>query len=95
MKGPKSNFDQLIEIMAQLRGPEGCPWDREQTHESLVRYLVEESAELVEAMQAAARNKRKEEAAAKAKAMEKDTGAAVARARASAWTPQLGRQAPP
>jgi tetrapyrrole methylase family protein/MazG family protein len=36
--------------MATLRGPEGCPWDREQTHESLRPYVVEEAYELVEAV---------------------------------------------
>jgi XTP/dITP diphosphohydrolase len=37
--------------MARLRRPDGCPWDAEQTHESLVRYLLEETAELVEAIE--------------------------------------------
>ncbi|MBW4043004.1 MAG: MazG family protein [Acidobacteria bacterium] len=37
--------------MAQLRAPGGCPWDAEQTHGSLVRYLIEETAELVEAIE--------------------------------------------
>src|SRR3954453_298834 len=37
--------------MARLRGPGGCPWDADQTHESLVRYLIEETAELVEAIE--------------------------------------------
>ncbi|NQV34461.1 MAG: nucleoside triphosphate pyrophosphohydrolase [Phycisphaeraceae bacterium] len=41
---------ELIKIMAQLRGEDGCPWDREQTHESLKRYLVEETAELLDAI---------------------------------------------
>ena len=39
---------ELIKIMAQLRAEDGCPWDREQTHESLKRYLVEETAELMQ-----------------------------------------------
>jgi len=43
-------FVRLIEIMAALRAPDGCPWDREQTHASLVQYLVEETHELVEAI---------------------------------------------
>ena len=51
MKGPKSNFDQLIEIMAQLRGPEGCPWDREQTHKKLKPFLLEESYEVLDAIE--------------------------------------------
>lgn len=38
------------EIFRQLRGPEGCPWDREQTHQSLAPYLVEEANEVVEAI---------------------------------------------
>jgi tetrapyrrole methylase family protein / MazG family protein len=43
-------FDRLVEIMAKLRGPGGCPWDAEQTHESLTRYLLEEAYEVVEAI---------------------------------------------
>jgi MazG family protein len=43
-------FARLVEIMAQLRGPEGCPWDREQTPESLRPYLVEEVYEVLEAI---------------------------------------------
>lgn len=42
------SFDRLVEIMAKLRGPEGCPWDREQTHQSLRRYLLEEAYEALE-----------------------------------------------
>lgn len=41
----------LVQVMARLRGPGGCPWDRSQTHASLVRYLVEETAETVEAIE--------------------------------------------
>ena len=44
-------FSRLIDIMDRLRAPGGCPWDREQTHESLVRYLIEESYEVVEAIE--------------------------------------------
>lgn len=40
----------LREIIAKLRAPDGCPWDREQTHESLKRYLIEEAHELLEAI---------------------------------------------
>lgn len=43
-------FSQLKKIIAQLRGPEGCPWDREQTHASLKKYLIEESYELLAAI---------------------------------------------
>jgi tetrapyrrole methylase family protein/MazG family protein len=46
----KKPIDELLEIMATLRGPEGCPWDREQTHESLRPYVVEEAYELLEAV---------------------------------------------
>jgi len=45
-------FEGLVKILAALRAPDGCPWDREQTHESLLRYLWEESAEVAEAVQA-------------------------------------------
>lgn len=42
---------ELIEVMDRLRSPGGCPWDAEQTHDSLVPYLVEEAYELVEAIE--------------------------------------------
>jgi MazG family protein len=45
-------FDELVEIMQHLRGPEGCPWDREQSHETLAPCLIEEAYELVEALEA-------------------------------------------
>jgi MazG family protein len=41
-----SRFDRLCEIVAKLRGPGGCPWDREQTHESLLPQLIEEVYEV-------------------------------------------------
>jgi len=43
------SFDDLVEIMARLRM--GCPWDREQTHRTLVPYLIEETFEVVEAVE--------------------------------------------
>jgi uncharacterized protein YabN with tetrapyrrole methylase and pyrophosphatase domain len=43
-------FHRLIQIMATLRSPEGCPWDREQTPESLIPYLAEEACEVIEAL---------------------------------------------
>ncbi|KLV22220.1 MULTISPECIES: nucleoside triphosphate pyrophosphohydrolase [Niallia] len=43
-------FSQLRQIIAELRGPNGCPWDKKQTHESLRKYLLEESYELIEAI---------------------------------------------
>jgi len=47
-----SGFAGLVEILARLRAPDGCPWDREQTHESLLKHLLEESVEVVEAVRA-------------------------------------------
>ena len=49
-EGP-SRVDELIAVMAQLRAPGGCPWDAEQTHESLIRYLIEETYELIDAIE--------------------------------------------
>src|ERR1041384_1114148 len=46
------HFIQLCEIVAQLRAPGGCPWDREQTHESLLPALIEEAYEVAEAARA-------------------------------------------
>jgi len=46
----KNWFDELIRIVAQLRSDQGCPWDRKQTHRSLKRYLVEEVAEALDAI---------------------------------------------
>ena len=43
-------FQTLMDIVARLRAPGGCPWDREQTHESLKRNLLEESYEVIEAI---------------------------------------------
>ena len=46
----KYSFADLVEITAKLRSPEGCPWDREQTFESLKKYLAEESQEVFDAV---------------------------------------------
>ncbi len=43
-------FDDLVAIVAQLRAPDGCPWDQKQTHDSLKPYLIEESYEVLEAL---------------------------------------------
>lgn len=43
-------LDPLVKVMERLRGPQGCPWDREQSHESLRRYVLEEAYEAVEAI---------------------------------------------
>ena len=45
-----SELQRLVEVMDQLRSPGGCPWDAEQTHESLLKYLLEESYEFVDAV---------------------------------------------
>lgn len=45
-------FQQLDQIIRKLRSPEGCPWDQGQTGESLKKYLLEEAAELAEAIDA-------------------------------------------
>ncbi len=47
-----SALDELVAVMARLRGPGGCPWDAEQTHASLVRYVIEEAHELADAVEA-------------------------------------------
>ena len=46
----KDEFDALVETVAKLRAPDGCPWDREQTHLSLKKYAVEETYEVLEAI---------------------------------------------
>lgn len=44
------DFRRMVDIVARLRGPDGCPWDRKQTHESLARHMVEEAHEAVDAI---------------------------------------------
>jgi MazG family protein len=46
-------FAKLVALQARLRGPGGCPWDHEQTHESLRKFLIEESYEVLDAMDSA------------------------------------------
>ncbi|MHC4957596.1 MAG: MazG family protein [Planctomycetota bacterium] len=48
---PESVFAELVAIMARLRAPDGCPWDREQTLRDLGRYIGEEAAEVVQAIE--------------------------------------------
>ncbi|MBN1367280.1 MAG: nucleoside triphosphate pyrophosphohydrolase [Dehalococcoidales bacterium] len=43
-------FETLVDIIARLRAPEGCPWDRKQTHRSLREYVLEESYEVLQAL---------------------------------------------
>lgn len=47
------SFESLVQIVKDIRGPDGCPWDKEQTHETLTQYAIEESFELVEAIESA------------------------------------------
>ena len=44
------NFPKLVELMARLRGPGGCPWDREQTFDSIKPFLLEETYEVLDAI---------------------------------------------
>ena len=46
----KNTFADLVETFAVLRGPNGCPWDKKQTHESLIKCLQNESQELIDAI---------------------------------------------
>lgn len=56
-----TSIQEFIETIAKLRGPDGCPWDREQTHKTLGRYLIEESYEVLEAIHMEDPGKLKEE----------------------------------
>ena len=47
----KNTFADLVQTFAVLRGPHGCPWDKKQTHESLIKNLREESEELIKAIE--------------------------------------------
>lgn len=52
MKLERYGFDELVEIMRILQGPDGCPWDRAQTHESLRPFMLEETYEAIDAINA-------------------------------------------
>lgn len=56
-----SYLQRLVEVMDTLRSPGGCPWDGEQTHESLVKYLLEESYEFVDSLESGDRAGMREE----------------------------------
>ncbi len=56
-----SQLQRLVGVMDTLRSPGGCPWDAEQTHESLLKYLLEESYEFVDAVQSGNRIDMREE----------------------------------
>lgn len=55
------NLLRLVEIMDRLRSPGGCPWDAEQTHETLLKYLLEESYEFIESVESGDRSHMREE----------------------------------
>lgn len=59
--GEGTSFESFAEIVAHLRAPDGCPWDKEQTHESLRKHLLEESYETISAMDANSTSEMREE----------------------------------
>ncbi|WP_430867597.1 nucleoside triphosphate pyrophosphohydrolase [Demequina aurantiaca] len=56
-----SGVDRLTQVMDRLRSPGGCPWDAEQTHESLVRFAIEETYEFADAVESGSRTEMREE----------------------------------
>jgi len=60
-KRTKDNFTDLIKLMSKLRSKHGCPWDRAQTHKSLLPYLVEETYEVLDTIEAKNDQRLKEE----------------------------------
>jgi tetrapyrrole methylase family protein / MazG family protein len=59
--GEGTSFESFAEIVAHLRAPDGCPWDKEQTHESLRKHLLEESYEAIAAIDSGDFNSMREE----------------------------------
>ena len=55
------SFVELLEVLRRLRAPDGCPWDKDQTSESLIPYLLEETYEIIEAIETGNMNILKEE----------------------------------
>ncbi|MBS1970578.1 MAG: nucleoside triphosphate pyrophosphohydrolase [Bdellovibrionales bacterium] len=51
LKDNRESIQALVDIVADLRGPNGCPWDKEQNHRTLARYAIEETHEMVEALE--------------------------------------------
>ena len=47
----ETEFKRLVDIVRRLRQPDGCPWDRAQTHDSIKKNLVEESGEFLDALE--------------------------------------------
>ncbi len=60
-KRTEDSFLRLIKIVQKLRGENGCPWDKEQTHESLLPYFLEEAYEVIEGVEQGDMNSLKEE----------------------------------
>jgi len=60
-KKTKDNFTDLIQLMSKLRSEDGCPWDRLQTHKSLLPYLIEEAYEVLDTLEAKDDHRLKEE----------------------------------
>jgi MazG family protein len=54
-------LESLVQVVDRLLGPSGCPWDREQTHESLKRHLIEECYELIDAIDSGSKERLREE----------------------------------
>jgi MazG family protein len=61
LKKKKHDVDKLLSIMARLRSPSGCPWDREQTEQTLKKYLMEEAYEVLETIETGAPGELQEE----------------------------------
>src|SRR5205823_1661520 len=57
----RNGLPAVFDVVKRLRAPDGCPWDREQTHESLRQYLLEETYEVLEAIDSGRDDKLKEE----------------------------------
>ena len=57
----RDGLPAVFDVVKRLRAPDGCPWDREQTHESLRQYLLEETYEVLEAIDSGRDDKLKEE----------------------------------
>ena len=51
-RNPGQRFEKLVALQSDLRSPQGCPWDREQTHDTLRTYLLEETYEVLDALEA-------------------------------------------
>lgn len=56
-----TTFEKLVDVMAQLRGPNGCPWDKKQTHATLIKTFIEELYEYIDAVDAGDTEEMKEE----------------------------------